>query len=163
MILSARASLGLSQFSSLGAHVLFLPAAHRSGQKIFFLSSGREMNFRVPYRGHEILNVRPRPRNTFSISWPLYGSRKFISRPSDKKTVYVPRARNVSFSRVRPLAASLTLGPKGHTRREWYISRPWWIIYYYCPPICKRSPSARIIGQKNAKNLLVWQKPSLCI
>ena len=30
------------------------------------------MNFRVPYRGREILNVRSRPRNTLSIKRPLY-------------------------------------------------------------------------------------------
>ena len=85
------------------------------------------MNFCGPYRDRKILNVRPKPRNTFSISWPLYGSRKFISRSSDKKTVYVTTGAGC----IILASATFDLNPKGHTRREWFISRPWCIMYYF--------------------------------
>ena len=49
----------------------------------YFLSESRKMNFRVLYRGREILNVRQ--CNTFNVSRPPYNTRKFILRLSDKK------------------------------------------------------------------------------
>ena len=54
-----------------------------------FLSEGRKMNFRVPYRSREILNVLH--CFTLCISRPLYAPQKFIFWPEDKKIVFLAR------------------------------------------------------------------------
>ena len=54
---------------------------------LFFLSEVRKMNFRVPYRSREILNVSH--CFTLCISRPLCGPQKFILRPEDKKIVFM--------------------------------------------------------------------------
>ena len=60
--------------------------------QIIFLSSGRKMTFRGPYRGREILNVKQ--CNTFRISRLPYGTRKFILRPPYKNsTLYTKDAK----------------------------------------------------------------------
>ena len=60
-----------------------------------FLSSGRKRNFCGPYRGREILNVRPRPQNTFRVLCPLYKSRNTHFAAFEQKNYIYYHGRNL--------------------------------------------------------------------
>ena len=98
---------------------------------VLFLFEGRKMNFRVPYGSREILNVFCGLGLTFSISRPLYGPQKFILRPEDKKIIYTTTDAICNIPSSATFGGFAPLGPKGRTRQEWYILRPWCIMYYF--------------------------------
>ena len=68
---------------------------HLFSEERCFLSSGRKINFYGPYRGREILNVRPRPQNTFRILCPLYGPRNTHFAASEQKNYIYYHGRNL--------------------------------------------------------------------
>ena len=56
------------------------------------------MNFCGPYRGREILNVRPRPQNTFRILCPLCGPRNTHFAAFEEKNYIYYDGRNLYHS-----------------------------------------------------------------
>ena len=93
------------------------------GSIYYFLSEGRKMNFRVPYRSHEILNVLH--CFTLCISRPLYGPQKFILRPEDNNsTLYTKDAKCIILGEC-DLWGRAERGRQRSHSEECYRLRPW--------------------------------------
>ena len=88
----------------------------------------RPQTFRVSYRSREILNVRQCLRVLrLYCATSIWDAKIHFAGFADKKIVYVGM---LYHSRSCDFDGLATFGPKALTRRDWYIFRPWCIMYY---------------------------------